>query len=94
MSKQSHTPGPWCLEPINRGRDGYGIREQDDGFIIATVHPDDGGRQYADAKLIAAAPCLLHEAHRIADEFGYTGKVTEDSVRQLMKAIAKARGEA
>lgn len=76
--KTAHTPGPWLLDQIERGGDlvsdgyhfieaGKGFHNGDDenGFCIS------GCMSLANARLIAAAPCLLaaHEADRDGPDF-------------------------
>jgi hypothetical protein len=63
--------GPWRLDP-----DGMGVILDVDGAPIQTAGPDcqeDGYKGYANARLIAAAPELLHalrEAVKIIDAAG------------------------
>lgn len=83
MNTQTHTPGPWILE-------------QDTVFIGETrkvqpvlYHRDSEGM--ANARLIAAAPDLLHALELLYD----TGSDSEtiNYARSIAsKAIAKAKG--
>jgi hypothetical protein len=80
--KARHTPGPWTLHDI-----GYGIRIGDIAWIgFGSAYPKEEHR--ANARLIAASPCLLKACKLALDEL-YQGSAF-DATRA---AIAKATGE-
>lgn len=59
-----HTPGPWIAEPEEASEHrGIAITAPANGWIVATILPDDGRAaddvDWANAHLIAAAPELL-----------------------------------
>ncbi len=83
-----HTPGPWIaarmLNEIGAGLEvcaGDGTRQ-----LIAT--PAFGPGHAANARLIAAAPCLLDALEQIAKAADM-----HDVTRIARAALAKARGE-
>lgn len=64
-----YTPGPWTAEPEEMS-DGRGIAIVAPGEIVATILPEDGpadAQDYANARLIAAAPELLAALQRVAE---------------------------
>ena len=88
----SHTPGPWTLDkPEQRG---IGIREGEDGYIIATVWKDDSGIHSADARLIAAAPELLEAAKEALTQIMAVHPDWSKAQDNLETAIARATGDA
>ena len=98
MSK--HTPGPWRVGAP--GPNGCHTVGTEGGLMTATVahsisHPEQASQAIADARLIAAAPCLL-EALRacVAALEGAHHVSTRDRLSatdQARAAISKATGE-
>ena len=101
----THTPGPWTFElrgMIENAFGGWIATSLDildaDGELVARIPgpigDPQGERDYADARLIAAAPDLLAALEEIVDidtgEFAYR---YERDWPELRKLIAKARGE-
>ena len=92
----SHTPGPW-----RRGQEGnlrvYGPDATQDAGVLAEVIPHNG-QQSANARLIAAAPDLLHcvsnvLAMAIKSGWAVSTDVTKRQAVDFMRtAIAKAEG--
>jgi hypothetical protein len=92
----SHTPGPWVVHPKFRSPViGYDIGDGETPLpIVDVVHGYDTKQARANARLIAAAPELLHElkrllaAYRDAVRLGYS----EDDAYTVgpHNAIAKA----
>jgi hypothetical protein len=105
MSK--HTRGPWDLRLLETaGRDRYpnGYKSIYDLDIRNEVGQRSAGTLIvfgqegeANARLIAAAPELLMWAKDVIERLGCAsvafGTDTEDSLRMLEKAIAKAEGK-
>ena len=90
-----HTPGPWRIVGV---RPGYGVDvETCDSEPITVNGADDDAVNYANARLIAAAPALLAALHVVAkcvaDDLG---GVTLGSFEQgiVRAAIAQATGGA
>ena len=83
---EGHTPGPWMVEDIEEGAEGY--RHLSIPEIHRSLHdsewaePEDWGRDFTNACLIATAPDLQTE-----------NQVLQAAVRQLGDAVAKARNE-
>lgn len=101
MMEHKHTPGPWVAEP-EQASDGRGIAicAPHNGWIVATITPEDGRPadviDEANAALISAAPDLLAaleamlvSVYRNAPMLSHT--MEYDAARA---AIAKARGQA
>lgn len=103
-SAARHTPGPWYLADLGRGK--IGIQKHEAGIIsrIAVCHPEmladeHGGSATANARLIAAAPDMLEALKEIYAL--YERAVTSDGEIFLDEsktgeiaraAIAKAEG--
>ena len=79
-----HTPGPW--HPRTQ-RVAIGIYSGS-GELIATVTPGRESKT-ADARLIAAAPLMLHELYAAAAQIEALG----GDARTQRAAIAEATGE-
>jgi hypothetical protein len=99
-----HTPGPWCVDG------GHGNTERDlfiwqaglygGGHGLAQVFADGafihGGSVDANAQLIAAAPELLEQCHRllnILDCPGSLRKTYKHCIDTSKAIIAKAEGK-
>lgn len=82
----THTPGPWTVR----------LSELFDGHYIVSEVEDrspDEDEDYANARLIAAAPDLLAAAKFAADALDdHVGDAVRRSVYTLLDAIAKAEG--
>lgn len=95
MSK--HTPGPWLLEqttvyalnnervPVNRFTASIDQGWSDNSSRILQQEVE------ANARLIAAAPCLLEALEACMDYGSMTGH--DWVIEKALAAIAKARGE-
>jgi hypothetical protein len=98
--KTQFTPGPWeILNSITGRNDLYIwssiVPDAEVSRAIASVHPDSGGSQKDNARLIAAAPELLKALQAI--EFAGTvgpqnpfHMTRAEMVRRARAAIAKA----
>lgn len=98
LSKPTHTPGPWEFNLDAHGRG----RVRGDGCWVATtwtVADDDNYRRYpaeANARLIAAAPCLLSALKELASAadamLGALNirEVENDKAKRGCRAIAAA----
>jgi hypothetical protein len=103
----AHTPAPWVLDPPSSGHviaDDYHVIEAGIGFLP----PDGNGCGFhmaahmtpADARLIAAAPDLLHAARAAEAVLGRQKWIDSSTdpeaiaLRMLRAAIALATGEA
>lgn len=90
-----HTPGPWCLDPLQLGTvgdictlDGTPIAQAQMRQPMAAGKPDD--ERQANARLIAAAPDLLDA---LRDMVSDRNQLSEATVSFAKAAIAKATGE-
>ena len=95
MTKTQHTPGLWSNDwQFIVAPDPAGIHA--DIYIAEIVQTDETGRvattrqQAANARLIAAAPQLLHAALLVVDR--WSGGDLAEAVRMLDAAIAEAKG--
>ena len=95
MTPSKPTPGPW--KRTGDKETGCGIVSDSGGpFIIAEVSQLQMGYE-GNARLIAAAPCLLEALQRLLSEA--EGRTTDDMVRRTSPAedaraaLKKARGE-
>ncbi len=105
MSKHTPTPGPWkfrtCYtkgEPVE-----YAVESQhpEHSGPIATVHitVDNDDEDYANARLIAAAPCLLAACKLLHRDLGrispkvFDEEISEEAKSALKRALAKAGAE-
>ncbi len=102
MSGAQHTPGPWEAH-WDSGDKEIEIVSISEGIVTAQVDYDDAEHDIAeaDARLIAAAPCLLEaltEAVNLSEELAERAgweRVPEASAMldKMCAAIAKAKGE-
>ncbi|MEQ5789051.1 hypothetical protein J3454_14235 [Erythrobacter sp. NFXS35] len=96
MSGAVHTPGPWVVRTLENF--GWNIVHYvgGDKFAIARVAKVTSE---ADARLIAASPCLL-DALKLAENFmaGFEGdelqEDVDDRLTKIRAAIARAEGGA
>ena len=91
--KAKHTPGPWAYHNtptpfiyVNAG--GLPICQ----IYTSTAHGQSMGEQFANARLIAAAPELLEAAIELKDVCNRpsAARTRAEAWRKLDKAIAKA----
>ena len=89
-----HTPGPWRVE-TEYGPHPYVVRAHEGGFVVMGLSHE---REIADARLIGAAPDLLHAAQ--AALFVLTiinerepGTNEAGAIATLKEAILSATGE-
>ena len=73
---EGHTPGHWATTT----RKGTWVVYTQDNGDVATMN------DYADAKLIAAAPLLLAEVKRLRERFG----VIEDFINDELRAFVNS----
>ena len=98
MSEAKHTPGPWeaCDVGDYGDYDGRCRVILGDDLRIAVVLGDHDESK-ANARLIAASPCLLEALEELADLFDglVSGEYQPDSftTQPARAAIAKAKGE-
>jgi hypothetical protein len=100
-----HTPGPWSLEPVeDRSIKHLCPVDGERMSLLTIVHQDEtpfaAVYKDADARLIAAAPCLLdalQELTQIASVLEATclgdSRAKENRMDRARAAIAKATGE-
>lgn len=105
----SYTKGPWILSefevrhPITRElRKGCEIFCADNNRLVCEIpdyhyHAEDVEYQSADARLIAAAPCLLETLERIIklrdDGLSNDYYLFKDAVDVARTIVARAKGE-
>lgn len=108
MTSTPHTPGPWTVEPLQGtdGAD-IAICAPCNGWVVAVIQYDpdiqtvddpDGDTvihhpaDFANARLIAAAPEMLEALEMIhADDDG-DGYISAEGMQKIREVIAKARG--
>jgi len=102
LEDHGHTPGPWQM--LSVGETGnWHIDHSADGLTsrIATLFddllcPEHGGNTISNARLIAAAPCLLaalEDLAGVADDLvrkDYHSTPLEDSVKRARTVIERA----
>lgn len=81
MSTQ-HTPGPW--EQV-----GFSIKDKDGPIAQCIEWTTNGEPNYADAKLIAAAPDLLESIKKLVEEISENA-VQFRTMQEADEAIKKA----
>lgn len=97
MSKTKHTPAPWHVgTPECRSEDAVfgpvdGVPGVDVGVIaqcgaVARPHAEN----FANARLIAAAPALLAACKAVAEWFGANSPEDEEVLKQVCAAIDQA----
>lgn len=91
MKHAKHTPGPWSAnQAFCPGRNEWVIEIQGEENFVADVKIVKTETSNANAALIAAAPELLEALLYVANDDG----CPPDVANVVLKAIAKARGEA
>lgn len=98
MTKTSHTPGPWTAK-WSKYREGVFIVQagMPSNRVLAQFDGDGygpDGQSLADARLIAAAPCLLEALRFLADQAERTPGPTIAGIHEARAAIARATGAA
>lgn len=93
MSK--HTPGPWSISELLAD---YEVSEhhifiQPDVAVIERKIEGKDQHDMADARLIAAAPDLLHALEIAVRQNEHDMLMTGDELRVCRAAIARAKGE-
>jgi len=98
----SHTPGPWTIDPnedyplavirVDEDNDGIGVCEI--GTEYQPTRADATPEQFANARLIAAAPEMLEALERVSNAF-QRGRYPElqGVACDVFEAIRKAKGE-
>ena len=107
MSEGKFTPGPWLIfkdksDGPNEWSVGYpdfGMDEAGGFRFVASVRAYSGGDSLATARLIAAAPellaaCLAVHAILLKGTVNTPDYEWEDMAGDVMRAVARARGEA
>lgn len=95
MKHQTHTEGPWSVDPVDQ----YLITADKDGLVVADISCEDrlDYEQLYNSHLVAAAPDLLEALEKLADlmDAVISGEYKPDSYtgQSARIAIAKARGE-
>lgn len=84
------TKGPWSQG--NRGPNGCPIIGNGRGLMIAMIahsanEPGQEIEAEANAKLVAAAPCLLHALQNLGN---YNGQIPDHAWKLVQDAIVKA----
>lgn len=93
MSAQ-HTPGPWTFEAGDHGKDGFEVYSQHLAMRARVTGANgDVAVRRANARLIAAAPELLHACEQ-AVEWLEGWASADPYIGVLRAAIAKATGSA
>lgn len=92
-AKVGHTPGPWDLE--DSGVDEAYVYFLDAGpaWIPCDVHSGPDNHDWANARLIAAAPDLLEALEAIEARVRVVIGAHAPELKHAREAIAKARGE-
>lgn len=95
MSIAKYTPGPWVFYTESVDPNWHIVTPASRMRVLANVHIEPGNElDLANARLIAAAPCLLEAAQaflRLCEQSGWT--ITADSpAGRARAAIAKATG--
>ena len=96
IMKTTHTPGPWVVK--DRACFGHSLSidagKWEIGRALAFNYKDD--EQAANAKLMAAAPCLLEACKAALSQITDDGRQggTDWTIKTLKSAIAKAEGNA
>jgi hypothetical protein len=95
-----HTPGRWVIfGPVSTGFSSeYYCVMNDDTAICQTSgdpevkHPNNITKQYANARLIAAAPDLLNACQLVLDSCGYDAEsiLGNEARSAVIKAVKKA----
>lgn len=105
MTNPSHTPGPWMFERFSHvqyGADAFDVKTKDT-HIAEVGRPERGSgsndTKEANARLIAAAPCMLEALTKILQEHDFLadegGTICDnDYVVMARLALSKASGEA
>jgi len=97
MSEAKHTPGPWEWVPGKRSFQGSIEPDICDFGDDTTYYPTEGAPpNLANARLIAASPCLLEALERCLNFIENTESEMGDTLEcgeQARAAIAKAKGE-
>ena len=84
----NHTPGPFIIKPLLDWSGRFAILKGNDLHATTTNE--------ANARLIAAAPCLLEAAIMLLSNAQFNdgqGIILTQDAESLERAIAKARGE-
>lgn len=91
MADSKHTPGPWMLDPCG---DVLGNRNtKDDNGMVCTMCRDRNDEEgVSNARLIAAAPDLLHALRQMVANAEADGKTYRSCYNQAVAAITKAEG--
>ena len=100
MSAHKHTPGEWMTcDPHGPVVGGTSVQASGDNYMIASCcHYYPREQVQANARLIAAAPELLHVAHMVYDaEMDWRSEghqsIPDSALATIRAAIAKATGE-
>ena len=99
MSSPKHTPGPWNYYKHGPRGDNGKVKVETATEVIAVVAQRDEAEQFANARLIAAAPRLLAELKALADQFDSwvehgDAAVEQPDTRDAWAAILEAEGGA
>lgn len=99
-----HTPGKW--ENCGGFTAEYGAITSKNGYIVfgfadARIHKEKGmpikcpdmDEQFANRRLIAAAPCLLEALDALYESVDSGVELTPEVMRKARAAIARATGE-
>lgn len=93
---EGHTAGPYSVlvSPGYINRQFLDIVPESGTECLARVFTDDRPEQaWADARLFAAAPELLHALEKLVDAVGSQPTISVDEADRIaLAAIAKARG--
>lgn len=88
------TPGPWRIDPdATFIGDHYVGTDQADIALMADWSIDLEPEQWANARLIAAAPDLYDALRLVLDTYGYDSSTDSSIWQTVTSAIAKAEGE-
>ena len=95
--RAGHTPGPWSCDPSDHRRIRASNRWSGKGTVtMADVFGPDHEETEANARLIAASPCLLEACERLLDAIdaeypdGKVGSKTDAAYKAARAAIARA----
>lgn len=100
MTKSHHTPGPWEVLPAQWDEgETLCIQTASIGDVVAFIEGPANERDYANARLIAAAPELLDalegllNLNDVKQALNSKSHDVRKSHAKALAAIAKARGE-
>jgi hypothetical protein len=92
-----HTAGPWTFKLASGNISKTHIFNADKSYCHAWVFAETKEEERANARLIAAAPCLLEACMKLVTEIyhhpdGVEVLISDDPIQEMIAAIEKAMG--